>query len=126
MDKIYFKRLAIILESMLKLVETNQKKMKIELEDFIDLMVSVDKMNSNTFRLVFEFLKNYGKKIDIDISELKKISNERHIILNKIGEERLTKMEYFSSEIKLFSKEIEDIQQDITDFIKKIDTDKID
>ncbi len=114
MDKIYFKRLAVILESILKLIDSHQNKMKLEFDNVNNSNFNINKAIIETFKVINRRIK--GEVMDetagIKISELLK--------------EETAQREFFRSETKLVSQEIKDIQQDIIDFIKKIDTDKID
>lgn len=125
MSRIYFKQIGIILESILKLIEVYYEKTKnrIELNEKWSLELLQFTADSNL--LMIKTFREYGIKIGIDVDKISEIYDSSRNHLNNFVKEYEKNKEFFIPEQELISKEIKDVLQDIKDFIKKIETEKM-
>lgn len=124
MSKKNFERIAIILESILKVIEKRNEIYETEIN-------YIEGYLNGFIKIILEFMIASAeiRKLDLgikpkDLEKFGEIVNRPHEDVPKLEKEFEDQTRYFHSEKKLLSKELKERLEDIKDFIKRINIEK--
>jgi len=124
MDKIYFEKLGIILESIVKLINIQDQRILDVYNDLLEQNADSIKLTRELLKLFSNIVLENSDKLGLDSNKIIKHLKEMNKGLDELIEKNTNREAFYQSEYKKFTEEKDDVIQDIKDFLKKLHSDK--